>query len=74
MQINNFGFGAMATPQFDSGDPGYVSQAQATYDSSHDAGDLTFAQSTGGIIEATPGTVIGGFALLAIAAWFLLKR
>jgi len=77
MEIENsqaWGFGAMATPQFDSGDPGYVSQSQATYDSSHDAGDLTFAQATPGIIEPTPAAVLGPLVILAIGAWLLLKR
>jgi len=71
---NSWGFGAMATPQFDSGDPGYVSQAQAAYDSSHDAGDVTYAQSQSGIIEPTPAAVIGPMVVLAIGAWLLLKR
>ena len=67
---NLWGFGAMATPNLDPGDIGYVSPAQATYDSSHDAGDLTFAQS----LTTEQKTGIGVIAFVAIGAWLLLKR
>jgi hypothetical protein len=69
---NLWGFGAMATPNLDPGDIGYVSPAQATYDSSHDAGDLTFAQSL--TTEQKQAVGIGAIALVAIGAWLLLKR
>ena len=59
MQINeSFGFGAMATPNLDPGDAGYV-------------GASTFVEPSRNV-EA--GVGIGAIVLVVIAAWLLFKR
>ncbi len=67
------GFGAAPTPQFDSGDPGYVGRATPQLD----PGDLGYVgPSTFQISGASPGspwTAVGGLAFLAVA-WFLLSK
>jgi len=79
MKIENpeiWGFGLMATPQFDPGDAGYVAASSGNIISPHgDAGDVGgYGYIAPGIIEPSPWSVLGGFAILAFGAWLLLKR